>query len=72
MGWWIVLWSLSGVLGWGWTNYCAYNHDGPEADASPAKWHVLIMAPLAGPTVIFVNLMTCISNKAFYWGLRFK
>ena len=74
MGWliYLVLWIASGVLGWGWANYCAYTNDGPESDKEPGKWRLFYAAPIAGPCMLLTNFMTCWFNRKFYFGLRFK
>ncbi len=67
-----VLWALSGVLSWGWTNHCAYMAGGEPEYNGFVKWSALLISPVVGPILAFSNLLLCIAVGKFYFGLRFR
>ncbi|HXV26758.1 MAG TPA: hypothetical protein VD862_01930 [Candidatus Paceibacterota bacterium] len=68
----IVGWAALGLLGWGWMNFSAFRHEGPEADADPAKRKMFWVALAIGPFMIVVNWLISREQGVYYWGLRFR
>lgn len=67
----IILWVATGVLSWGWVNYCSYLHD-KEKISLKLKLTFLIISMVAWPAVLMGNLITCFNLRKFYFGLRFR
>jgi len=70
MTWILVGWLFSGFLGWGWMNYSAFQHDGPDDDPPPL-WLAVLVALLVGPVLVFANALECRKQGVIYLGLRY-
>ena len=73
--WWLslLLWPLSGLLGWAWLNHSIFMRDGlPTRSDAQVKNLYLLCSPFLGPTLVMVNLILAILERRLYWGLRFR
>lgn len=70
--WWLLLlWPLSGYIGWAWFNYMVWKTFG--GDASPSvRWYARAMSLLGGPLSILVTVIEMSDlPRENRWGLRF-
>ena len=70
-----ILWPLSGLLGWAWTNYACGRMFPNTFKPHPEKWVVLVLCLFIGPLAFLAAAMAIgsvePSRRYWGWGLRF-